>query len=711
MRLIINGYKIELSSSTNISRTLQVNDIIELENRQANYSATFKIPKTANNVRAFNFLGVNGNTSNVPYQRNEAYLYSDSEECLVYKGWAIIKETSDNYSVNVLDGNIDLYKSIENLTLSDLDLTEANHFKTLTNVINSFDDSTVYKYILADYNGKALYDTDKINIDYLTPSIPISYLWDKIFNTYGFTYEGQAFNTFAFQNLYLTYPKGTLEETPTPEAYYTNDYTNLESNEEVGFETNVKHNNITTVDGQFLSNDVGYVAPTEGTYIIESDLDLRVSGEDQISGTSSYVDWELHVLVNGVDNGILTSGSINYGNSPIYLQLNAGDIVSLQVHANNIILGIDFLSGDVSYNFLSGFDVDFNETFIDFKTKDFLKEVLNRFGLTPFKDKYSNNYRFLTLTELLQEPNIEDWSSYENKFQSLNSESYVYGSYAQQNNFVYKYNDDEADYYNGSISIDNVNLADSKDVVKSNIYAPEKLPSNELQKQTNIYKLWNKEVKDDGSVTYKGLEKRFYLMRSEDYAFENDVIIGSEVLQTETTISTAPFESFFKLKFSEIIEDFYKPLSQILDKARIINASIYLNDLDVQNINFSSLKWIKDLNSYFLLNKVSNYSKKGVQKTELIKVDYVNTFYTSPIPININSYVGGCIQYTCFGQSFLKMQFSNDNGLTWSPVPETPIYNFEVGNGEICGLTLTSGTLIRFINNVFETRSNIFLIP
>ena len=155
MRLIINGYNIELDDSSKISRTLQVNDIADLENRQSNYSATFKIPRTANNVRAFNRLGINGNNSNTPYQRNNAYLYADNEECIVYNGWAVIKETSEYYSANIIDGNIDLYKAIENTTLSDLDLSDVNHFKTLDNVVNSFDGSNTYKYILADYNGKA----------------------------------------------------------------------------------------------------------------------------------------------------------------------------------------------------------------------------------------------------------------------------------------------------------------------------------------------------------------------------------------------------------------------------------------------------------------------------------------------------------------------------------------------------------------------------
>lgn len=623
MRLIINEYNIELDDSSKISRTLQVNDIIDLENRQSNYSATFNLPRTANNVRAFKNLGINGNLSNTPYQRNNAYLYSDTEECIVYNGWAIIKETSDTYKVNILDGNIDLYKAIENLTLSDLDLEDINHFKTLDNVIASFNDTVNYKYILADYNGKALFDTDKINIDYLVPSVPVSYLWNKIFDTFGFTYEGQAFNTFNFQNLYLTYPKGTVEGSDEPELFYENTYDNLDTaNTNDDTKVNIVHYNPTVNDGVFLTNNIGFVVPSEGTYIIDSDLDITVTYLDPVDG-EEQINYVLYVYVNGSLYDSLQGGGASIGTNPLYLQLQQGDIISLSIETSDEIENVTFNSGNISYSYLSGYNVDFNETFIDFDIKDFVKMVLNRFSLTPFKDKYTNNYKFLTLYELIQDPNIEDWSD---KFVNKNSESYIYGNYGQQNNMLYKYNDDESTYYDGFLTVDNVNLEDSKDVIKSKIYAPEKIPSNELPKESNIYKLWDKEVKDDGSVTYKELEKRFYLIRSNDYTFATPVTIGSETLQTEITISVAPFESFFKLPFQDIIGEYYQPMQQILNKARVESLNIYLDDLDIQNIDFSKLKWIEDLNSYYLLNKVSNYEKKGVHKCEMIKVDYVNTF-------------------------------------------------------------------------------------
>jgi hypothetical protein len=70
----------------------------------------------------------------------------------------------------------------------------------------------LYKYILADYNGQNIiyiwwWSATTINVDYLVPSVKVSYLWDNLFSTYGFTYSGSIFSSPDFTNLYLTYPK------------------------------------------------------------------------------------------------------------------------------------------------------------------------------------------------------------------------------------------------------------------------------------------------------------------------------------------------------------------------------------------------------------------------------------------------------------------------------------------------------------------------
>lgn len=625
MRLIINGFDVELTESQKISRTLQVNDILTLSNRQSNYTNTFSIKKTDVNKQIFEYLGVVGSTTILPYRKNECYLYTDDGECLVYKGWAVIQSTDKDYKINIYDGNIDLYKAIENKSLGDLDLTEIDHSKLLSTVVNSFTANLPYKYIVADYNGKMIYNNNRINIDYLVPSAKVSYLWNKIFNTYGFTYEGSVFNTVNFTNLWLTYPKFS-EITQTPVGIFegsTGTITNI------NYVSPLKFNQAIVVDTIQDVNKQQFIISTSGTYRIE------------LNGSASFS----YGIVDWAGQGV-GSDSFNYAviyKNGIGIGTNLDDFIDVNLIAGDVIT-IDFPpfpdlgqnsavneEYDASLTLLikefQGIPISFTNELKDFSIKDFITEILNRFGLTPFKDKYTNHYKFLTLQELLQNNDVVDWSREQNKFVEKISERYIFGSYAQENKFTYKYNDQEDEYYDNQLLIDNVNLPDSKTVVNSKIYAPDKaaivLVHNLI---TNVYRMWNKEIKEDGTINYKGLSKRYYLMRGASHTFTTPTEIGSESLNTHQSITTVPVESFYNLRMEDVVREYYANIGAILNYSKIIEASIYLSENDISAIDFSKLYWIKQLSSYFLLNKVNNFTKKGVNKVELIKVDYTAPF-------------------------------------------------------------------------------------
>ena len=622
MKLIINNRTIELKPEQKISRTLQVNDILSLSNRQSNYTNTFTIEKTDVNKQTFDFLGEVGSPSVLPYLKNECYLYTDDGECLVYKGWAVIQSTDKDYKINIYDGNIDLYKAIENKTLGDLDLSEIDHNKLLSTVLDSWTAGLPYKYIIADFNGLSVYDTTIINLDYLVPSVKISYLWDKIFSTYGFTYEGIVFDTVNFTNLWMTYPKFsdstqvpvTIFEGSTPSEVYPN----------FAF-TNIVIDNIQDVDSQV------FIIETAGTY----DLNLSY-------GFLSYntYDWTGMLSGGGILYATIFVNGIQVPNGQINLQV--GDVIACgfpDPFLNN--------GEEVQYNYtgtykfdliikeFEGVPISFTNELKDFSVKDFISEILNRFGLTPYKDKYTNHYKFLTLQELLQNNTVVDWSREKNKFVDKISERYIFGSYAQCNYFNYKYNDPESIYYDGKILINNVNLPDNKVVVPSKIYAPEKDPVSFLQTlNSNVYKIWDKEVQDTGAVKYKGLSKRYYFLREASHTFTEAARIGSANLLVSEDITNTPIpvEAFYLLRMEDIVNQYYANIGSILNYSKIIDATIYLSEKDISDMDFSRLYWIKQLSSYFILNKVNNFEKKGTTKVELIQVVFTAPNFEPRMP-------------------------------------------------------------------------------
>lgn len=570
MRLYILGEEIELKDYE-IVQTKQANDIASVETRQTNFTNSFNIPKTAKNTRTLLGLGLIGNDSNVPYQKNEAYLYADSGECLVYKGWAIFTE---DYKCNIYDGNLEIYKAIENKTLADLDLSDLQHSKTVAEVVSTFDDSKPYKYIIADYNGKSLYSTDIVNIDYLVPSVRASWLIEAIEIYSGYTLNGSYKSNPDFINLFLTYPKGTPADVSTTELY----------NEVDGLVPDL---------GLTLETGVGFTATENLTLTYQ--LQTPSSGSNQIT-----------------INGIVRVGIIEVAIGDLISSIYVDDFTGESIDTAEF--------GFVSLSKYNSTNIDFLDELKGMTIREFLNEIVWRFGLTLFKNKYENVYNLKTVAERTNQTNAIDWSD---KFDEEKGEKYIFGNYAQENYFRYKYNDQNASYNDGYFLIDNENLQDSRTVIQSKIFSPELSLSENLGFTSKIYKLWDKTPKDDGTTTYKALSNRFYFLRSVNKTFTS-LVIGSESLTTTTTVTIAPIETFKGLDFQEVIIKNYSEMQLLLDKSIVKNVSLYLTDKDISDIDLSVPYYFKQLGGSFILNKVNNFVQNKKTTCELVRINYSN---------------------------------------------------------------------------------------
>lgn len=619
MRLYILGKEIEIKG-TDLAQTKQANDIGNLETRQTNFTNSFSIPKTAKNIRTLNYLGIIGNDSNVPYQKNEAYLYANNGECLIYKGWAVFNETDKDFKCSIYDGNLEIYKAIENKTLADLDLSALSHVKDLTEVISTFDNSKPYKYILADYNGKMLYDTDIINIDYLVPAVKVSYLIEQIELYSGFKLNGSYKTNPNFTGLFMTYPKG-IGELPTTDLLVSNDLTNaVPYNLSIGSYT-VLNPIITLVNPQTL--EFGELCRVS----IEVNSNFKVN-EFYFVSSIENIPVDFIQNTNGVETIIETyNADGNSKNIKYDTTINENDNVSFYIKPKPKYSEISIVilsSGgfiDVEIKKYDNNEIDFLDEFKGMTIKEFLSEILWQFSLSLFKEKYTNVYNLKTVSERTNQTNAIDWS---HKFNGEISEKYIFGSYAQQNYFRYKYNDQNANYNDGSFFLDNKNLEASKTVIQSKIYSPELSISNALGFNTNVYKLWDKTPKDDGTTTYKPLANRFYFTKSINKSFPS-LKIGSELLATDTTVTSAPRENYSKLKFGDVIFENYSELQRLINKSIIKTVYLDLKDTDIANIDLSIPYYFKQLGGSFLINKIPNYLPNKNNTAELIRINYTNS--------------------------------------------------------------------------------------
>lgn len=641
--LYINGQLADLEAGQAIAQTKQVNDLNSLDNRQTNYTNKFRLPKTAANIRIMDFLTLSGNTSEVPYKANECSLYSEGGECFVYKGRAVVTDGGDHYEAVIYDGIVSLYKAIENASMAELDLEALEHEKSVTAVANSWNPALnlPYRYILADYNGNTG-DTNNaafpmVNIDYLVPSVSVAWLWEAIFAKYGISYSGSVFLTQQFKNLWLTYPKGINTTDEGLDIFACSEFGNVNPPSASPFDLYwrtllLKFPQPSTLDLQYLhfdANQYRLKVREAGYYRIE--LTGNVNSREAVH---MFLGRNVDYTTNNALNSIAPYKTFAYSQAPdedfayskvIYLEANESLSLVMRHHSGTThAIRFDeddaWNSLEITMKKLSLSDISFADAFADLPIKDFLNEVVHRFGLTLYKDRYENHYEFLTLQEVLQSGGEMDYSD---KLVKKVSENYIYGNYAQRNWFRYNYNDKESTHNDGYLDVSNVNLAESRDVIKSKFYSPERYKSRYLGRAVNVYKLWDKEVVEDPGpgeepVNYKPLDKRFYLLRAEPVT-KTLTLLSPATGESIVTLN-AWIENYWKLPFAEALQDYYLPLRQLLDRSAIVAAELYLKDTDVAGFDFRKLYYLKQYGAYFLMNKINNYVPGKPTRCELIRV-------------------------------------------------------------------------------------------
>ena len=610
--IFYKGEDLDLYEDKGLNYTIQVNDIGEIKDRQASYTNSYEVPKTPKNIRLLGGLALPSDTSVTPYTQDNCQVKIEGFDFIV-KGWLNVKDTDDNFKIYIYSGIVGFFKAIENKTLGkDLDLSEINHTKNVAAVVNSFT-SNAYRYLITDYNGLTHYGTsgEKINIDYLVPSVNVRYLWDKIHNKFGFNYTGSTFSNSYFNNLWILYPKGLGSDSP------------LTSIHSVDFTYFIEYTTIATQNYIFPAST--FTVPERGFYRVRLKGDFR-SGFGELPFGSSF---DLRVFINDVSNFVSIKNL--YGLSLpqdvdeyiVTLELNAGDVISVGFNwISNSLMRLHVDEGKFEVYQVSESQVSFIDELADYNITDFVKEILNFFALTPYTDEHSNTIDYLNLYERVVSAPTEDWSD---KYIERESESYVFQDYAQRNIFSYQYNDKNSSYHDGALVINNINLKDKKTVFSSKHYSPERdLTQFYLgsvgYRFMRIFKLYEKEIKEDGGVQtikYKGLSKRFHYAKS--IKIDTSVIIGSETLNQEATVTSLPIADFSDLSWQQIINTNYYQFGRILNDSRMHKMTLHVNPADIMVLDLKKLYYFEQEQQYYFFNSVQ-YAGDNTAKVEAIRV-------------------------------------------------------------------------------------------
>src|SRR3990172_1881987 len=148
--LYIDGKIVDMGTDK-IGITLQVNDLFELKDRQANRSNQFSVPMTDNNKTIYGNIETVNSATDKPYKKLSAKYLEDGVE-IIQNGYCKFEEAGDNYKQTIYSGIVDFFSQLDGLEMSDLDLSDLDHDWTTANIISSRSNTEGYIYPLADWS-------------------------------------------------------------------------------------------------------------------------------------------------------------------------------------------------------------------------------------------------------------------------------------------------------------------------------------------------------------------------------------------------------------------------------------------------------------------------------------------------------------------------------------------------------------------------------
>ena len=651
--IYIDERRVDTSDNTKVSETKQVNDFFEIKDRQTSYTNSFKLPKTVKNKAIFGGHEIPGITALAPYRLHKVSIYRDGIPT-VLDGTGYLKETKDTYSLYVYSDNIDLFDTIDGKKLADLDLSAYSHTLTSETFLNSFNNELGYIYAIADYGKLA---DNVVEWNYTVPSVFIRTLWNKIFEESGYNYEYKGrvgsqdnpFNPFItdeWEQLVITINDGFSNE--------------LNGDAELIMElfksgTTENEGEIISILGQnFIVNElVGEV-----TEYLKLSTAYDPNGLHQITNSQQYNRSRIRIQENGFYkielSGILYN-TFTDGIS-LYIEKDGINLFTVVEEANGetedfgITQRLYLQQGDelfikvvsvakenkafYGYNINcklhtdnTNIAVNFSSYFSDISQKDFIKDIMRHFGLICRRN--GSTYEFICVEELLT-PNIKyvgyelgwqdvyvDWS---NKFDSILSLDTKIGNYSKNNFFKYQYENSDNSFADAVLRIDDDTLSAETTLIQRIYNAPESSPfflSNRILKRCTFYeKVYN----DDGSLkeVKKKKNKPFLLRISKS----NNTISyrESNAENTYSFTGLVPFATFDGLDWNYLIPERYAAFANMLNYGKKYTVSVLLNVIDIHQLDFFKLIYIKQLGGLFYLNKISNYSGRELTKVELIQV-------------------------------------------------------------------------------------------
>lgn len=178
---------IDLYDEEKIVQSFSLINIEDITKRESEYSNTFKVPRTNNNLQALDYIDFLNSNSLLPYSRLDCEILIDG--FIFKKGFISVESIEEDITLQFFTGNAGFYEIIKTKDLSDINTDNTSSLETtwnLTNVIAKRSASEGIFFPMIDYNGMPT-GTTTVDVRLLLPAFYRKTLMEAIVEDAGYT--------------------------------------------------------------------------------------------------------------------------------------------------------------------------------------------------------------------------------------------------------------------------------------------------------------------------------------------------------------------------------------------------------------------------------------------------------------------------------------------------------------------------------------------
>lgn len=187
LEIKIQNKIIDLYDEEKIVQSFSLINIEDITKRESEYSNTFKVPRTNNNLQVLDYIDFLNSNSLLPYSRLDCQILIDG--FLFKSGFISVESIEDDITLQFFTGNAGFYEIIKTKDLSDINTDNTPSLETtwnLTNVIAKRSASEGIFFPMVDYNGMPT-ATTTVDVRLLLPAFYRKTLMEAIVEDAGYT--------------------------------------------------------------------------------------------------------------------------------------------------------------------------------------------------------------------------------------------------------------------------------------------------------------------------------------------------------------------------------------------------------------------------------------------------------------------------------------------------------------------------------------------